>query len=70
MHITFKPYGATKRVGLLYVVKHLEMLPIVVTYEVREEVGCQILDDKITIAIEQSLRLAVDLKTYLITSSQ
>ncbi len=60
--IALEPYGATKWVGLLYVVKHLEMLPIVVTYGVKEEVGCQILDNKITITIEQLLRLIVDLK--------
>jgi hypothetical protein len=56
--IALEPYGAT----ILYVVKHLEMLPIVVTYGVKEEVGCQILDNKITITIEQLLRLIVYLK--------
>jgi hypothetical protein len=52
---TFKPSWPIKWVSLLYVVDHLEIILSNVTSEVKEELGKQILDNKIIVTIRQSL---------------
>ncbi len=46
------------------------MLPLTITFEIKEEVGRQILEKKLIITIGQLLKLALDLNIYLNTTNQ
>jgi len=47
-----------------------EVLLTPISLEVKEEVGQQILDNKIIITIRQLLKLALDLNMYLTTTNK
>jgi hypothetical protein len=50
--------------------EHLEVLLTPISLGVKEEVGQQILDNRITITIGKLLKLAPNLNTYLTTTSK
>jgi hypothetical protein len=52
VHTTFKPSWPIKWVSLLSVVDHLEIILSNVTSKVKEELGKQILDNKIIVTIQ------------------
>jgi hypothetical protein len=52
------------------IMEHPKVLLTPIYLEVKEEVGQQILNNKITITISQLLKLAPNLNTYLITTSK
>jgi hypothetical protein len=56
--------------GIPFTIIHPKVLPLTITFEIKEEVGRQILEKKLIITIGQLLKLALDLNIYLNTTNQ
>jgi hypothetical protein len=56
--------------GIPYTIIRPKVLPSTITFEIEEEVGRQILENKIIITVGQLLKLALDVNTYLNATNQ
>ncbi len=68
--IIHDPSWSTKCVRLSSTMEHPRALLTPISLEVKEEVGQQILNNKIIITIRQLLKLALDLNMYFTTTNK